>query len=229
MTAWLDKLNLQPQERRLVLGGVVIVALVLNYWLVWPYFGEWSVNAAELAKAESRKMTYLAEIGRKAAYERQLKEVEKAGAGGVLEEEQANRVQSTIYTQAATRGVTVTRLTPSRTLGQTNLFFDEVAMTVEVVAGEGELVNFLHALGSGDSMIRVRDLARLRLDPTQTKLQSTLTLVASFQKKAKAVAPPSKPSASAVVQPKGPAAAPAANRPVVSKPTVGKPAKKSLP
>ena len=211
-------MNLQPQERRLVLGGLVIVALVLNYWLIWPYFKEWSKVGAELGKAESRKTVYLAEIGRKATYERQLKEVEKAGAGGVLEEEQANRVQSTIYTQAATHGVTVTRLTPGRTLGQTNVFFDEIAMTVEIVAGEPELVSFLHALGAGDSMIRVRDLARLRLDPTQTKLQSTLTLVASFQKKPKAVAPPSKPSTPVVVQPKGPAPATGTNKPAAVKP-----------
>jgi hypothetical protein len=213
VTAWLDRLNLQPQERRLVLGGLVIVALVLNYWLIWPYFGEWSKTAAELGKAESRKRTFLAEIGRKATYERQLKELQNSGAGGVLEEEQANKVQATIYTEAATQNVTVLRLTPTRTLGQTNSFFDEVAMTVEVIAAEGELVSFLHALGSGDSMIRVRDLSRLRLDATQTKLQATLTLVASFQKKPKTVAPPAKPSASAVVQPKGPAPTPAANKP----------------
>ena len=29
MTAWLDKLNLQPQERRMVLGG-----LVANSWMI---------------------------------------------------------------------------------------------------------------------------------------------------------------------------------------------------
>ena len=218
MTAWLDKLNLQPQERRMVLGGLVVVALVLNYWIIWPYFGEWSKVGNELSKADSRKNTYLAEIGKKATYERQLKEVEKAGAGGVLAEEQANRVQSTIYTQAATHGVTVTSLTPSRTAGQTNVFFDEVAMTVSVVAGEAELVAFLHALGTGDSMIRVRDLSRLRLDPTQTKLQSTLTMVASFQKKPKPVAPPSRPSTPAVVQPKGPAPVAATNKTSAAKP-----------
>ena len=117
--------------------------------------------------------------------------LQKTGAGGVLEEEQANRVQSSIYTEAATRGVTIARLTPNRSLSQTNAFFDEVSMTVEVLAGEGELVDFLHSLGAGDSMIRVRELNRLRLDPSQTRLQATMTLVASFQKKPKApVAPP---------------------------------------
>jgi hypothetical protein len=220
MTAWLDRLNLQPQERRLVLGGLVLLALVLNYWLIWPYFGEWSKTGADLGKMESRKTTFLSEINRKATYERQLRELQNSGAGGVLEEEQANRVQATIYTQAATQNVTVLQLTPTRSLGRTNAFFDEVIMSVKIIAGEGELVNFLHALGSGDSMIRVRDLSRLTLDGTQTKLQANLTLVASFQKKLKSVVPPSKPSPAAVVQPKGPAPAPATNKPA------SKPAKK---
>lgn len=91
-------------------------------------------------------------------------------------------------------------------------------MTVSVVAGEAELVAFLHALGTGDSMIRVRDLSRLRLDPTQTKLQSTLTMVASFQKKPKTVAPPSRPSTPAVVQPKGPPPVAATNKTSAAKP-----------
>ncbi|HTH48570.1 MAG TPA: hypothetical protein VMB21_13745 [Candidatus Limnocylindria bacterium] len=213
MNDWLNRLNLQPQERRLVLAGIVIIALVLNYWLIWPYFSEWSKLGNELAKAESRKTVYLAEIGKKPAYERQLRELEKSGAGAVLEEDQANRLQATIYTQAATQNVTVIRNTPIRNVGMTNAFFDESGVTLELIAGEGDLVNFLHSLGSGDSMIRVRDLSRLRLDGSQTRLQATLTLVASFQKKLKAVAPPSKPSAAAVVKPKGPSPMSGTNRP----------------
>ncbi len=197
----------------MVLGGLVIVALVLNYWIVWPYFGEWSKLTVELEKAERRRALFATENGKKPVLDRQMKELQRTGAGGVLEEEQANRVQSSIYTEAATRGVSVLRLTPNRTLGQTNAFFDEVAMTVDVLANEGELVAFLHSLGAGDSMIRVRELNRLRLDPSQTRLQATMTLVASFQKKPKAVAPPTKRSATPVVQPKGATASPATNKP----------------
>lgn len=213
MNDWLNRLNLQPQERRLVLGGLVIVALVLNYWLIWPYFSEWSKLSADLAKTEARKTVYLGEIGKKGVYERQLKELEKSGAGGVMEEEQANRMMSTIYTQAAVHNIVVVKNVQVRNVGQTNAFFDEVAFSVELIAGEGELISFLHSLGSGDSMIRVRDISRLRLDGSQTKLQSTLTLVASFQKKPKAVAPPSKPSTAAVVKPKGPPPVLSTNKP----------------
>lgn len=214
LLGWLDRLNLDPQERRLVLGGVVLVALVLNYWIIWPYFGEWSKLTTEIDKQERRRSQFAVEVGKKATYERQLKDLQRTGAGGVLEEEQANRVQSSIYTEAATRGVSVVRLTPNRALSQTNAFFDEVSMTVEVIAGEGELVDFLHSLGAGDSMIRVRELNRLRLDPSQTRLQATMTLVASFQKKPKAPqAPPAKRPAQPVVAPKGASAATATNKP----------------
>ncbi len=214
LLGWLDRLNLDPQERRLVLGGVVLLALVLNYWIIWPYFGEWSKLTTEIDKQERRRSQFAVELGKKATYERQLKDLQRTGAGGVLEEEQANRVQSSIYTEAATRGVSVVRLTPNRALSQTNAFFDEVSMTVEVIAGEGELVDFLHSLGAGDSMIRVRELNRLRLDSSQTRLQATMTLVASFQKKPKAPqAPPAKRPAQPVVAPKGAPAAPATNKP----------------
>ncbi len=222
LLVWLDRLNLEPQERRLVLGGLVVVALVLNYWIVWPYFGEWSKLSTEMEKAERRRSQFASETGKKPAYEKQLQSLQKTGAGGVLEEEQANRVQSSIYTEAATRGVTIARLTPNRALSQTNAFFDEVSMTVEVLAGEGEFVDFLHSLGAGDSMIRVRELNRLRLDPSQTRLQATMTLVASFQKKPKApVAPPTKKS----VQPAGaPKVAPGTA--TANKAATNKPAKK---
>ena len=213
MNNWFNRLNLQPQERRLVLGGLVIFALVLNYWLIWPYFSEWSKLSTDLDKTESRKAVYAAEIGKKPAYERQLKDLEKSGAGTVLEEEQDNRVTATIFTQAVTHNITIIKNVPIGNAGATNAFFDEVARSVELVAGEGDLVNFLQELGTGDSMIRVRDLSRLRLDGSQTKLQATLTLVASFQKKLKAVAPPSKPSTAAVVKPKGPPPVTGTNKP----------------
>jgi hypothetical protein len=50
-------------------------------------------------------------------------------------------------------------------------------------------VNFLYALGSSDSMIRVRDLSRLRVDNSGQNLSASVTFVASFQKKPKAAAP----------------------------------------
>jgi hypothetical protein len=60
------------------------------------------------------------------------------------------------------------------------------------------LIGFLHALGSGDSMIRVRDMNNLGLDSSQQRLSAKLTLVASFQKKVVVPPPAAKPAASEV-------------------------------
>ena len=220
---WLDRLNLQPQERRAVLGGHILVALVMNYWLVWPYFQEWTPVENEMGKLQTQNGRFLAEIGKKDAYEKRRLELQKAGAE-VIEAEQSSRVQSTVWTQASTHGVTVNRLTPSNVrTGQTNQFFDEVVLTLDFVAGEEELVNFLHALGSDESMIRVKDITRLRLDPSQTKLSGQMSVAASFVKKPKATPPPAakpptaKPAAANAAQTKVPAPGASTNRPAVKK------------
>jgi len=207
MMQWLDRLNLQPHEKRWLLVGLLIVAAVLNYWLVWPYFGEWSTLGTDRQKLEDSRNRYLSEIGKKAAYEKKLKDLQKAGAE-VVQEDQANRLQSTLITQANANGVQAGNFKPintsSRGAGQTNAFFDEQQMTFDVTASEPELVVLLYSLGSGDSMIRVRDISRLRLDPSQTRLTAQVTVLASFQKKPKA--PPKAPTPAPTAA-KAPAAA----------------------
>lgn len=206
MTNWLDKLNLQPHERRWLLIVLVILALVINYWLVWPYFSEWKDVAQDMEKMEANQIKYVGEIGKRASYETQLKGLQQAGAV-VLQEEQANRLQATIQSKAAEFGVSVGNIRPIATSARgamTNAFFDEQQMSVEVYAGESELINFLHSLGLGDSLIRVRDIARLRLDQSHTRLQTTLTIIASFQKKPRIAPEASKPSGPGAVTPKGP-------------------------
>jgi hypothetical protein len=208
MMRWLDRLNLQPQERRWLLAGLVVIALVLNYWLVWPYFAEWKQVDGDSEKLTASRLKYFGEIGKKAGYETKLKELQKAGAE-VLQDNQANQLQSIIQSLAGANGVTAGTIrpvsVPVRIAGQTNSFFDEQLMTVDVSGGEQEVVNFLYALGASDSMVRVRDMSRLTLDPSKTRLQTTLTVVASFQKKPKPVAVAAQPSRPGVVQPKGPA------------------------
>lgn len=198
MSTWLDKLNLQPQERRAVLGGLVLLALVFNYWFIWPYFSEWTKVNTELEKVEARSATFRKEIARSKEYKARLAELEKKGAGGVLEEEQANRVQATIQTEAFNHSVNITRLSATRGYGPTNAFFNEEVAVVDVVSGEEDLIGFLHALGSGDSMIRVRDMNNLGLDSSQQRLSAKLTLVASFQKKVVVPPPAAKPTATEV-------------------------------
>ncbi len=216
MMRWFDRLNLAPTERRLAIVGICVVALLLNYWLIWPYFSEWGQVDRDWTKLESQKSLYFKEVSKKTSYEKLLKELEGAG-GQVLPEDQANRLQSSIIAAASTNGVNIGRVTPqlaSLRMGaakDTN-FFDEQIVVVELTAKEEGLVNFLYALGASDSMIRVRDMSRLRLDASGQNLSAAVTFVASFQKAGK----PASPRAGA---------APAAS--AASRPTVSPPASKS--
>lgn len=213
MTKWFDRLNLPPTERRLVLLGLVLLVVLINYFLVWPYFGEWSKTEKQLADESVKKTKFMGEISQRKQYEARLTELKNKGVAGLLDADRVPMMQQTIYAQGGLSGVTITRVTvppPIRAVGTTNQFFDERLITVDVNGGEAELVDFLYQLGSGDSMMRVRDITNLRPDPAKTKLQTTLTLVASFQKENKpptktpAPAPQVKTSTNSGVQPKGP-------------------------
>ncbi len=187
MNDWFDRLNLQPQERRMVLVGIVVMALLLNYWLIWPYVGEHTKVVNELDEVGRVEKRYRAETIKTNSYVARLKDLQTRGAQ-VAGDDAANRLQQIINSEASVAGVQLNRVVPSTVSArfgnnQTNQFFDDLQVTVDLVSGENELVNFLYRLGAGDSMVRVRDVSNLRLDPTQTRLQATLTLVASVQKK----------------------------------------------
>lgn len=222
MTNWFNKLNLTPTERRLVLVAMVIVAVILNYWLVWPYLGEWEKMNQDMVEQERLKQTYLREIAQKPTYERRLQELQRQGAQ-VPPQEAANRFQQTIFTEASSAGVQINRTIPQVTFartgsGQTNQFFEERIIKVDLEAGETELVNFLYRLGAGDSMIRVRDVTNLRLHPTRTKLTASLDLVASFPLRRTSASPPTTPTGRTTPAPtaSAPASSPTSSTPAAS-------------
>lgn len=192
MNGWFDRLNLAPTERRWAIFGLCLVALLLNHWLIWPFFAKWEVMVRERTKLEGQKQIYFKEVSKKSSYEKMLKELEGAG-GQVMPEEQANRVQQGITSAAATNGVNLGRVSPQLASLRTSAakdtnFFDEQIVIVDLTAKEESFVNFLYALGSSDSMIRVRDMSRLRLDGSGQNLAASVTFVASFQKKPKPAA-----------------------------------------
>lgn len=192
----------------MVLVGIVVMALLLNYWLIWPYVGEHSKVVRDLDEVERVENRYRGETVKTNSYVTRLKDLQSRGAQ-VAGDDAANRLQQTINSEASVAGVQLNRVVPSTVSSrfgnnQTNQFFDDLQVTVDLVSGENELVDFLYRLGAGDSMVRVRDVSNLRLDPTQTRLQATLTLVASVQKKAPA-APARKPASSVVPATRPPA------------------------
>jgi hypothetical protein len=87
----------------------------------------------------------------------------------------------TIQAQAEASGVG--RANYSRSIMHTNdAFFIEQLQNINVVATDQQLVDFLYKLGSGASMIRVRDL-ELQPDGPRQHLNANIQLVASYQKK----------------------------------------------
>lgn len=185
----LDSLNLRPQEKRLVVASLAAGVLVLSALFIWPRLDDWRKAREALEKARKTLQTYEAEIARIPEYEARLAALEGQGSA-VLQEEQALQLLRTVQLQAQQHQVIITSTragAPGQTTS-TNAFFDEQTVQIGVSTGEKELVHFLHALGSGGSMIRVRDMD-LRPDPPRYRLNGSITLVASYQKKPKVVRP----------------------------------------
>ena len=187
--SFLESLNLRPQEKRLLVVGLALAVVVLSALFVWPRLGEWRKAREALEKSRKTLQSYEAEIARIPTYEARLAELEGQGSA-VLQEEQALQLLRTVQLQAQQHNVAITS-TRAGLQGQTtstNAFFDEQTVQIGVNTGEKELVQFLHALGSGGSLIRVRDMD-LRPDPPRYRLNGTITLVASYQKKPKTTRP----------------------------------------
>ena len=196
MRTVLDKLNLRPQERRLVVMAVAVLAVVLHFWFVQPYFKEWGQVKAELDKTARTLKTYQAEIARTNEYEAKRIKLEIQGSSLPAEQQAQPSILSVKILEVAKQsGLNVGNMSPlghSRT-GKTNEFFEEQAISVTVnPSGPQELVDFLYAIGSGDLLVRVKELS-VNPDASQTKLMGTMKLVASFQKKTPALLAPVKP------------------------------------
>jgi hypothetical protein len=200
MSSALDKLNLRPQERRLVVMAAAVLFVMLQFWLVWPHFKDWSETKTGLDNARQTLARYQAELARTNEYRLKLDQLEAQGTG-VLVEEQArpNVLISRIQTQAAQSKINAPsiRPVPRSASSKTNEFFEEQILDLGVLpSGDEQLVDFLVAIGASDLMIRVRDLS-LQPDASRTKLTGSMKLVASFQKNT--------PTRAAAAAPKPPA------------------------
>lgn len=176
------------------------------------------------------------EIDRTSAYQKELAALQQKG-GRVDSDAQALDLQRIVTSQALAHNVVINGYTAGKGapggLGRTNAFFEEQSGTINFLAEEVGLVNFLYALSSGDSLIRVADMT-LNPDPGRMKLQGNIKFVASYHKKtaARPVAstPPSAAPAPTVAKPNPAApqsiaaAASAAAKPAIAKSTNAAPA-----
>jgi Tfp pilus assembly protein PilO len=183
--------QLRPLERRLAVGVLVVVILVLNAWLIWPHFSDWGALRRRLNDARGKLQLYQTAIAQLPGYQTQMKTFESQGES-VAPEDQANNFVRAIQTQAADSGVAIG--STSRQMTRTNEFFIEQIQNISVTATDEQLVDFLYKLGSGASMIRVRDL-ELSADNARQHLNANIRLVASYQKKPPAPKPAIAPAA----------------------------------
>ena len=180
MRSFWNRLNLRPNERRLVVGVAVVLFIVLNAFLVWPHFKDWTQMQDRLYGAQKKLARYQTEVNQMPEYKRRLQTLEGDG-GAAFSQDQDIQLLRTIQTHAAETGVNITQ-TP-KAITQTNEFFLEQVQNLSLQAREEQLVNFLYNLGSGNSMVRVRDLS-LRPDvPARQQLSGNVRLVASYPKK----------------------------------------------
>ena len=192
MTSYLDRLNLRPFEKRLVVGVGAVLFLVLNAWFVVPHFADLRQAREHRAEALKKLDLWEAEISQKGKYEAGINKFRQEGLE-VPPEDQQNQFARAIQNQQAQSGVGIPSF--GRTTTQTNQFFLELTQLISVESGERELVDFLFSLGSGNSLIRVRDLA-LHPNPPRQALSGNVKLVASYQKNPpKKAAPGANPAA----------------------------------
>jgi hypothetical protein len=179
MTNLFDRLNLRPAERRLVVVVGILLFITLQALFVWPYFGAVDQMSRRRTKALDTLKTYQDEFAQTNKLAGELAKLEGEGLF-VPPEDQAVELLRTIQGQAAQSGVSITA--NSKPTTRTNQFFLEQGVQITTVSTQDGLVNFLYNLGTGNSLVRVRDLT-LRPDQSRMKLTATIKLVASYQKK----------------------------------------------
>ena len=193
MTSYLDRLNLRPFEKRLVVGVGAVLFLVLNAWFVVPHFSDLNQARDRRVQALEKLKTWQIEMDQKVKYDAGINKFRQEGLE-VPPEDQQNQFARAIQDQQVRSGVGIQQF--GRVTTQSNQFFLELTQPISVQSGEEQLVDFLYRLGSGNSLIRVRDLT-LRPDAPRQQLSGTVKLVASYQKKPPKKATPATSSAAA--------------------------------
>jgi Tfp pilus assembly protein PilO len=175
--------QLRPLERRVAIGILVVVFLVLNYVFIWPHFSDWGNLHRRRDAARSKLKLYQTAVAQTEACQKQVNSLQSQGEFVALEDTAVNMLR-TIQSQSAQSGVSI--VNNSRQITRTNdAFFVEQVQNITVLADDEKLVDFLYRLGSGASMIRVRDL-ELQPDSPKQHLNANVRLVASYQKSDKA-------------------------------------------
>ena len=197
--------KLTPAERRLVVAVGIGVFVVINIWFIIPMFGEYGRLEKKRQDTQTLAEKYEAENKKRALYDREILALSKQGSE-IATEEAALRLAQEVNSQAALSGVTANSITPvsARSSGKTNAFFEEASVGVNFISGEKELIDFLYRLADKDLLIRAKQMQLQPDVPGRMRLQGTLNLVKSYQRKSPPKAAPAAPVKSTNAPPKTP-------------------------
>lgn len=193
--------KLSSAERRFTVAVFLIIFGLLNAWLVWPQFGDWSKTRVRAEKSKKQLKLYEDKIAQEPDIKRKITQYESQGPAVPAEDMSTEFLRNIQSLQALTA---VKVIASNRQPPRTNQFFVELAQALTIESGEEQLVDFLYRLGAGSSLIRIRGLSLAPDAPRQT-LRVNTTLVASYQKKA-----PARPAAAPAAAKTTPATTPAA-------------------
>ncbi len=183
MQTYLD--NLRPFEKRLVVGIVAVLFVVLNVAFVFPHFSDWGRTKTRLDDTRWNLEKFRKEIEQIRTYTNQINRIIGENQD-VPPENQLSEFSHAINVQAGQSQISI--LTAGNMTPQTNQFFVELTQNLRVQSPEEKLVDFLYSLGAGtNSQIRVRSLT-LKPDLPRQHLDANVTLVASYQRKTPAPA-----------------------------------------
>ena len=104
MTSPLDKLNLRPFEKRLVVGVAVVIFIVVNAVFVFPHFGALAQADFRMEQAREKRAKWQSVVDEKDKITKLVNELSKQGSA-VEAEEQVYQFKSTIESQARNSGV----------------------------------------------------------------------------------------------------------------------------
>jgi hypothetical protein len=243
MSAFVDSLNLRPQEKRVIVVIGVVVFVTLNFWFVFPQFKEKARIEKQLKTTHDTLITYQSKIAMDNSpsngYLKRLDKLQKMEGGEADKFGADIMLQTAIAAQARSNGVNVQAFDPVNTyhIGPTNTasqFFESQTMSITAMAKEESLVKFLYNVGNDAAMIRVKDLSLNPADANRYELKCRITLTADYKKSSatKAAAPkveaPLMPSAKLATAP-APKPAPPGAGPARPAPTNVGPAKAAPP
>jgi len=181
-----DKMNLRPQERRLVVIVGMVIFVLLNMWFVWPFFSDWGRVRNEIEKNRATLERYKREIAQRPKHEARQRELETTGSQMLQSE---NDLQRVVQAQAAASGIQIIRGPAPISLGKTNQFYKEIGVSLDFTSGGKEVVDFLVGVAAQNAMIRVREMQLSPEPPHHQRLRGRLVLVGNFQQQSPTNAP----------------------------------------